>query len=200
MEFSASGFIYQTLIDPLLAGLREDVLLYIRPSDRIIDVACGTGALSLSLAGKAFHVTGADLSNDMIVTAARSARKKGIMNVHFMVHNASRLSDLKDHKFDVAVTSMAIQQFEEELAVQVIIGMRTIASKIIIADYNYPMPEGIPRWLAYTIEKLAGGDHYRNFMNFMKKGGIPHFAKRAGLTIASESVRSIGVFRTVVCE
>ena len=67
------------------------------------------------------------------------------------------------------------------------------ASRVIVADYNFPMAPGIYRSLAYGIEKIAGGDHYRNFSNYMKVGGMEYFAREAGLAIESSTVRGRGV-------
>ena len=53
MTFSLSSFIYQTVIDPILAKLHGSVLDNIDSSHRVIDVACGTGSLSLAIAEKA---------------------------------------------------------------------------------------------------------------------------------------------------
>lgn len=77
--------------------------------------------------------------------------------------------------------------------------MKRIASKVIIADYNCPMPDGFSRSVAYSAEHLAGGDHHRNFLNYMSAGGIKHFTEAAGLEVISATIRSKGVFVVVVC-
>jgi len=69
---------------------------------------------------------------------------------------------------------------------------------VIIADYNHHMPRGYGRRVAWSIERLAGGDHYRNFRNYMQKGGIHWFAGEAGLTIRSEVTKNAGVFVVAV--
>jgi hypothetical protein len=71
---------------------------------------------------------------------------------------------------------------------------------VIIADYNYPMPRGWGRRIAWSIERIAGGDHYRNFSVYMDKGGISHFTEKAGLRVKSEAVRGSGVFVVVMCD
>jgi ubiquinone/menaquinone biosynthesis C-methylase UbiE len=200
MNFSFNGFIYQVLIDPILARLHNTILDNIDPSHRVIDVACGTGSLSLAIAGKAKSVTGIDLSEEMIGTASRSAKRRGITNVIFELRDASHLTEFKKDEFDVAVTTMAIHQFDAELAVKILSEMKRIASKVVIVDYNHPMPKGFSRSLAYGIERIAGGDHYRNFAVYMKKEGISYFTKRSGLLINSQHVRGNGVFLVSVCE
>ena len=199
MRFSLSGFIYRIFIDPLISGLRKSVADQVEPSHHVIDVACGTGALSLAMAEKAMHVTGIDLSEDMIITAQRTAQRRGATNVSFELHDASDLSGYRDGEFDLAVTSMAIHQFEAELAIIILAEMKRISHRVIIADYNHNMPAGLSKRIAWGIERMAGGDHYRNFRIYMQNGGAPWFAKQAGMKIVSETVRG-GVFAVLKCE
>jgi 2-polyprenyl-3-methyl-5-hydroxy-6-metoxy-1,4-benzoquinol methylase len=194
MRISFQGSLYKILIDPVLSGLHSCVVENIEPTQNVLDIACGTGSLSLAIALKAKSVIGIDLSEDMIITARRGASKKGIKNVQFDVSDASDISFYKDRQFDVAVTSMAVHQYNAELAIKVLAGMKRIASEVLIADYNHYMPQGYGRTLAWTIERIAGGDHYRNFRNYMQKGGIRWFAGEAGLRISSEVTRSGGIF------
>jgi hypothetical protein len=53
--------------------------------------------------------------------------------------------------------------------------------------------------MAWTIEKIAGGNHYRYFRNYMEKGGITWFAETAGLKIVSEKPSGRNVFMIVLC-
>ena len=198
MRFSFQGSFYKLIIDPVLSGLHHCVAENIEPSQRVMDVACGTGSLSMIIARKAKHVTGIDLSEDMVITARRGAFKKGINNIQFEIRDASDMSVYNDRQFDVAVTSMAVHQYDAELAVKILAGMKRIASEVIIADYNHHMLRGYGRTFAWSIERLAGGDHYQNFRNYMQKGGIHWFAGEAGLRIRSEVTRSGGVFVVAV--
>jgi SAM-dependent methyltransferase len=194
-----SALIYTALIDPLLTGLRKAVLEKIDPSATVIDIACGPGTLSLDIAQKAGYVTGIDLDEKLISYATGAAIKKGISNAVFKIHDASDLSAYGDGEFDLVVTSMAVHQFPEELAVKILCEMKRIARKIIIADYNCPMPPGFSRSVAYGIERITKGDHHRNFRNYMSRGGIGWFTDAAGLTIRSTRVKGNGVFTVVSC-
>lgn len=199
MSFSLKGFLYQVTVDPLISKLHASVLPLIEPSQRVLDVACGTGTLSLSIAKRAKHVTGIDLSEDMIITAQRAARKTGAENTLFELRDASDLSNYRDKEFDVSVTSMAVHQFQADLAVKILKEMKRISGTVVIVDYNSLMPKGLSGSAARSIEGLAGGEHYRNFKAFMEKGGIRYFAAEAGLTLKSEIVRGSGVFSVAVC-
>jgi ubiquinone/menaquinone biosynthesis C-methylase UbiE len=199
MSFSLNGYLYQVAADPLISRLHTSVLPLIEPSHRVLDVACGTGCLSLSIAKRAMHVTGIDLSEDMIITARRAARKHGVKNTLFELRDASDLSCYRDKEFDISVTSMAVHQFKADLAVRILKEMKRISETVVVVDYNSFMPKGPSGSAALGIEWLAGGEHARNFRIFMERGGIRYFTAEAGLTIKSETLRGNGVFSVAVC-
>ncbi len=194
MDFSFKGFLYRFFIDPLINGLRRSVASMILPGEKVIDVACGTGALSLAMARHAGHVTGIDLSEDMISTARRTAQRRQSSNVTFGLLDATDLSCYPDYSFDVAVSTLAMHQFDPETGVKVLREMRRIAKRIIIADYNCPMRSGAAAWFARSIERAAGGDHYRNFRKYMAREGMNRLAAEAGLAMTSREERGAGVF------
>jgi hypothetical protein len=151
------------------------------------------------MAEKAMHVTGIDLAEDMIITAQRTARRRGATNVSFELHDASDLSRYRAGEFDLAVTSMAIHQFEAQLAIRILAEMKRISHRVIIADYKHNMPAGLSKRIAWGLERMAGGDHYRNFRIYMRNGGAPWFIRQARMKIVSETARG-GVFAVVKCE
>ncbi|HCM60067.1 MAG TPA: hypothetical protein DIS74_06805 [Bacteroidales bacterium] len=194
MGFSIKGFLYRVFIDPLVNGLRRCVAAMILPGEKVIDIACGTGALSLTMARNAGHVTGIDLSEDMITTASRTAQRRRVSNVSFSLLDATDLSCFPDFSFDAAVSTLAMHQFDPETGARVLREMSRLAKRIVIADYNCPMRSGPAAWLSRSIERAAGGDHYRNFRQYMARGGLVRLAADAGLVIASSEERGEGVF------
>lgn len=194
MYASLKGLMYQTFIDPLINGLRGRITEMIAPDDVVIDIACGTGALAMAVADHARDVTGIDLSEDMIITARDVAQKRRIINISFELKDATDLSCYHNNRFDVAIASLAIHQFDPQVAANVLSEMKRIANRVIIADYNYPMRSGPAAWLAWGIERAARGDHYRNFCKYNQGGGIGSLAEKMGLHIESTEVRGQGVF------
>ncbi len=200
MSFISSSFLYSILIDPILSRFHNSINENIEPTHRVLDVACGTGALSLSMAVKAFNVAGIDNSPAMIATARKITRNRKIKNVNFETHDATDFSIFDDKEFDVAVISMAVHQFNEDQAIQVLKGMKRISAKIIIMDYNFPLKKGFFRLMTIVLERLAGKTHYRNFNTYLKQGGISHFASASGLTIKSGLIRGSGIISITVCD
>lgn len=181
MPNALNVILYKWLIDPLLAGLNRNVLALVKPGDQVIDIACGHGTLSLEMARKVRTVAGIDLSGVAIAAARRTARRRGIDNVSFVKADAADLSAYSDKTFDLAVTTMAIHQFNSTLTVEVLLEMKRVARNIIIADYNHAMRRHWGSHLVIIIERIAGREHYRNFRYFMQQGGISYFAQQSGL-------------------
>ncbi|MHB9026548.1 MAG: class I SAM-dependent DNA methyltransferase [Armatimonadota bacterium] len=72
-----------------------------QPRD-VLDLACGTGTVSLLLAEAGFRVTGVDLSEGMLQVARRKAATGGVGDIAFLHHDATRLPFVE--KFDLVVS------------------------------------------------------------------------------------------------
>ncbi|MFC2122011.1 class I SAM-dependent methyltransferase [Bacteroidota bacterium] len=199
MKFSLNSFIYKHVIDRILSRGQKSVIARLKPSDRVLDVACGTGSLSISMSGVASYVRGIDLSEEMIDIAKYAASKKRLSNVEFSISDASKLSMFNDNTFDIAVTSMAVHQFDPDLAVQILKEMKRIARRIIIMDYYYPMPVGIYRLVIFIVEWIAGGDHFRNFRKFNKLEGLSYYISEAGFSGQGNDLYKSNFFRVLEC-
>ena len=200
MSFMFKSLAYNQFIDPLLSGLRREILRMAGNPHNVIEIACGTGTLAMNIAQNADRVIAIDLDEDFISFASAKAEKKGIGNVQFIKGDASDLSAYGIDEFDIAVTGMSIHQFEADLAVRIISEMGRIARVTIIADYNFPLPHNLPGFLAYGIEKMAGADHFRNFKKYIEKGGLKYFTDSAGLYIKAVHYKGNGVFIAMLCE
>jgi SAM-dependent methyltransferase len=192
--------LYRSLIDPLLSSVRYGVLCNITPGETVIDIACGNGTLAFEIAGIAKDVTAIDLDDEMIAYALKRKTRLTTTNITFTTADASDLSGFAGRQFATAVTTMAIHQFDPVVAQKVLSEMKRVAHRVIIADYNIPLPGNLAGLMASGMERLAGGDHYRNFRNFRAKGGLSHFTGSAGLTLRSSEVRGAGVFLVAVFE
>ena len=199
MSLNFEACFYSLLIDPILLKIQKRVLPEIKAGNRVLDIACGTGSFSMLIAGKAGSVSGIDISDNFIDMAIRNSIKRGIHNLSFTCMDASDLSGFSNREFDVSVTSMSVHQFDEKLALKILSEMKRISGKVILIDYNFPLPVGFYGRLASGIERLAGGDHYRNFKKYIKNGGITYYTANSGLNTVYSKVTGKGVFKISVC-
>jgi len=80
-----------------------------------LDVACGTGFVTRSIAQNMRLVYGIDLSVGMLEQATEYAREKGIRNVRFARSSAERLP-FSDAVLDGVTSSLALQLFPDTVA------------------------------------------------------------------------------------
>ena len=177
------GRLYKGMIDPLLRKVHNMVARLIPEDARVIDIACGNGTLALKIAERATHVTGIDLSTEMISYAQKRAIELGKTGIEFIEMDASDLTAYSDNAFDVACTSMAIHQFQLETAKNILQEMTRISKSIIVLDYNYPVPRNFYGFAAKTIESMAGKEHHRNFKIYIEHGGMQGIAESLGIKI-----------------
>lgn len=87
----------------------------LRPAERIIDVACGTGLVTFPAAaavGAAGRVLGTDISDEMLARARRTAETLGLGHVSFQRMDAEDLR-LPEVSFDAAVCALGLMYFPD---------------------------------------------------------------------------------------
>lgn len=195
-----SGVFYSIVIDPLLKQLRRNVAHQIKPGEQVIDIACGTGAQAIEIAGFAAMVTGVDLSESMIKYANEKAAKQNLLNTSFVVADATDLSAFYNQKFDVAILSMALHQFHPDQQKPILNEIKKVARRIVILDYAVPLPKNYAGVASKIAEFLAGADHHRNFISYSKAGGLNAILPLNGLEIKKTQYLGKGAFQLVVAE
>lgn len=85
--------------------------LGLNPTMRIMDFGCGTGLVSLPLAGKVAHILALDSSAGMIEVVEDKLRKEQIDNVE--ARCADIISDDLPAEFDLILTSMTLHHIED---------------------------------------------------------------------------------------
>jgi ubiquinone/menaquinone biosynthesis C-methylase UbiE len=83
-----------------------------RPGDRALDVATGTGNTALVLAPLVEHVTGLDLTPEMLDQARRVAAERGIRNVDWVLGDAEHLP-FPDTSFEIWTARAAPHHFHD---------------------------------------------------------------------------------------
>lgn len=194
-----NGKIYGTFIDPILKPMRKRVVRQIQPNEKVIDVACGTGAQVFEMAKKAIKVVGIDYSESMIKQAKKSALKGACKNVQFVEADATNLSSFSEKEFDVSTLSLALHQFSPEFYTPILSEMKRVAKKIIIIDYSVPLPKNYAGFGSRVAEFLAGAEHNKNFKQYYKLGGLNSILPENNLQIDFVENFANGAFQLVVC-
>ncbi|MBS4199739.1 class I SAM-dependent methyltransferase [Bacillus sp. FJAT-49732] len=98
MTYERLAYVYDFLMMEVpysnwLEYLNNEKKRYSVEGNRILDLACGTGELSVLLAEAEFDVTGVDISDDMLMVAREKAERKGL-NIHLYEQDMTQLEGL----------------------------------------------------------------------------------------------------------
>lgn len=194
------GWFYDKIIAPNQDGLFEQIIELIEPNSKIIDVGCGTGRFSFSVANKCKSILGIDLSKRNVERANLLLSKQPNDKISFQHNNVnSILADKKEH-FDYAVMTYVIHEVDETERINLLRDIAQIADKIIIGDYLFPKPNGFGSILNEVVEYVAGKDHYRNYKSYLAGKGIVGLAENAQLKITKEKKDTSHTSHVVVLE
>ncbi|GAB4323462.1 MAG: class I SAM-dependent methyltransferase [Candidatus Zixiibacteriota bacterium] len=118
--------------DDVARAIRE--ISGLRPTDRVLDVACGDGLLAFELAPHCAYVRGVDLSDSMIALAAERTIESGVPNVSFQVGTVETL-EFEDASFDRVYCRLGLHHFAEpRVALNEMIRVVKKPGHIILAD------------------------------------------------------------------
>lgn len=192
--------IYSWLIDPLLRSLRPRVVDVCRRRNltSVLDIASATGAQCILLDRAGIQATGIDLSEAMIARA----RRDGPSTIRY-VHGSAFDLPFEDDVFDGALLLLALHEHTETERVAMLSEARRVLVQngcLVLAEYSPPRNEAtsISWWAIRFIEWLAGGDHRRNFHEFVSSGGISGLERRASLKVLERQRSHQGTIEIVV--
>ncbi len=110
---------YEALWQQPLAPAHAALLALAAPArgERVLDVACGTGLLTLAAAravGDEGQALGTDLSGGMVDAARQRALRQGARNAQFLRMDAEQLA-LPDAAFDIALCALGLMYVPDPL-------------------------------------------------------------------------------------
>jgi ubiquinone/menaquinone biosynthesis C-methylase UbiE len=97
------------------AEYADFVLPWIGREDRVIDVGCGPGSITVGLARVAGHVTGVDVDDAEFTDARAYTAKHGIGNLEFLEGSIYELN-FPDASFDVCTLFSMMETLDDPLA------------------------------------------------------------------------------------
>jgi ubiquinone/menaquinone biosynthesis C-methylase UbiE len=146
---------YQVILDKYLS------VLDLPENAEILDIGCGTGALSYCFALKGFKVTGVDASDKMIYHAEKLCSKQE--NIHFQKGDFTKGIDFPDRSFDLVFSSYVAHGFDFSFRQKLFNEAKRLSKKTVLyCDYNNER-----RLMSDIMESMEGGDYF----NFIKNAG-----------------------------
>jgi ubiquinone/menaquinone biosynthesis C-methylase UbiE len=135
-QFSRTAEVYARLIQATQAEGLSGLVAISRaaPSDRVLDVACGPGFLTMEFAKHCADVVGFDATDTFIELARTEAARRGLGNIHFEHGDAEHLP-FEDGTFTIVSCRAAFHHFSRPA--RVLAEMARVAApagRIVIAD------------------------------------------------------------------
>jgi len=181
-EYQYSAKFYDRLLYPFIRSIRLRVVRVVKKYKykTILDVCCGTGDQLKLLQAHGIDGEGIDISDAMLSIAT-----KGEIKANCKHQDAAKMH-YEDTKFELVMTAFALHEKDPDTARKIVEEMVRVTAKdgdILIVDYELSEKTStLSKTLIYFIEWLAGGEHYKNFRSYIKKGGLPDLLSGITLT------------------
>ncbi len=167
--------------------------LDVKAQDRVLELCCGTGSLSIMASKLGALVVGIDFAQNMIVRAKQKAQENGV-SAKFLLADATNLP-FPDKYFDRVFVSFALHELpEEDLIKSVFSEMRRLLKKEgkgLIVDYH--KPEGITKFLLMGFLSLSESKQARPLINL----DIPLMLSNQGFCNILKETLGRGVLQVV---
>ncbi|MCQ2335424.1 MAG: bifunctional demethylmenaquinone methyltransferase/2-methoxy-6-polyprenyl-1,4-benzoquinol methylase UbiE [Paludibacteraceae bacterium] len=120
---------------------RHQAISRMKPADKVLDVAVGTGDLAIALvkSGKVGHVTGIDLSTGMMAVGAEKVRKLGLEQQITFVEGSALALPYEDNSFDAVTCAYGVRNFSNtDQGLKEFQRVLKPGGQLIILEFSYP--------------------------------------------------------------
>ncbi|MBR6017852.1 MAG: bifunctional demethylmenaquinone methyltransferase/2-methoxy-6-polyprenyl-1,4-benzoquinol methylase UbiE [Paludibacteraceae bacterium] len=159
---------------------RRQAVQSMKPVDKVLDIAVGTGDLALLLLrrGKANQVIGIDLSTEMMRIGAQKAKRRGVeTRLHFQEANAQNMP-FPDEHFDAVTCAYGVRNFADlDAGLREMYRVLKQGGELTILEFGYPQNKLI-RWI-----------YDRYFTTFLPLIGRLFSRDRTAYTYLNQSVK-----------
>ncbi len=179
----------------ILLGRRQAVeFLGLKPLQKVLDVATGTGTLAYEFSKVGHSVIGIDSSTKML----KRAKKKCAENLDLRFEQADATSlPFRNGEFDASSISFALHDMPYEDEIKVLQEMKRVTKPnghILIVDYNEPRNH----WAAKLAFPLIRASESTNWPPFIKRG-LESLLQEVNLRVPRR-ITYLGVIQIVVID
>jgi len=178
--------VYDLIVSPYIKKVRRKVLYICQEYNfkTILDVCCGTGNQVRILKNHGFDAMGVDLNEDMLRQSGR-----GFITPPCQKQDAAAM-DLPDNSFDMATTTLALHETEQDIARNIVKEMIRVTRPggyLILIDYEISdRTSKFSHRFVHYVESFVGGDHFRNFKTYRSVGGLDNLTDGPMLSLKDE--------------
>ena len=190
--YVSSASFYDPLLHFVVKPIRVAVMNELLPykDSSILDLCCGTGNQLKLLSKNGFkNLHCLDLAEAMLKVA-----KKGDHPIKIYAQDATKTS-FDDAEFDIVMLSFAIHEKDRETQEKLIEEVHRLVRKegiILIVDFAFDAKTTILGKMGITlVERIAGGEHYRNFKGYIENNGLGSLLKADKFELVKERKKNI---------
>ncbi len=192
----ATAKYYDLVLSPFLNPVRKKVAKTIKQLEvkNVIDLCCGTGhQLKFLKKHGITNITGVDLSPAMLQVAKEKNK------IQDCIEGDASKTPYDDNSFDLSMVSFALHEKPMEVAQAIVDEARRITVKdgyLLVVDYIHDeKAKKLGRMATNWVEKMVGGEHYQNYLKYIKnKGWLTLFDKFELTNLDRFLYNSIGLF------
>lgn len=178
-------FNYAGTIDRFLAVLRRELPGWagMCAGQKVLDVCCGTGAQVMVFAACGLDAAGIDNNPDMLALASGYSGTRGSAR---LLEGDAEYLPFEAGSFDWASIQFALHDKPPSRRLAIIREMRRVVKPegyLVLTDFAVPLPLSILGIFIRLVERLAGGEHFAGFKDFMSRGGLFPLMEQAGLEV-----------------
>jgi SAM-dependent methyltransferase len=173
------------------------LLPYLRPGQRLLDIGCGPGTITVDLAKLVApgETVGLDRENEPLTSARTTATEQGVRNVGFAVGDIYQI-DFPRASFDVVHAHQVLQHLTDPVAALVEMGRVCAPGGVVAArdaDYAamtwYPADPRLDRWLELYRQVARGNggqpDAGRRLLSWARAAGYRDMTSTATVWVYS---------------
>jgi demethylmenaquinone methyltransferase/2-methoxy-6-polyprenyl-1,4-benzoquinol methylase len=125
-----------------LEGAYDRIADRVEEGERVLDIGCGTGALSLRAAERGARVLGIDINPEMLAMARKRIREAGLTErIELREMGLAEIDSLEEGSFDVVMSGLCFSELGEDeiaFALQEIRRILSPGGSLMIADEIRP--------------------------------------------------------------
>ena len=186
------GKLYARFSDRQMAGFHKKLAQEVGEQNRVLDACCGTGGLTFRLAQQCGEVVGIDLAPRNIDWAEKKREQLGLDNVELVVGDVERASEKVGTDFDLVTVVMALHEMPFKARVPVLKALVKVGKRVMVADFNIPMPWNGAGIRNRFIEFSSGPEHFGAFRDYKRRGGLDAIVAEAGVKTESQRTMDKG--------
>ncbi len=175
--YGRSSRFYNPIVEPWLRSIKNKIVQEcVRLNlSRVLDVGCGTGTLAGMLRKEGIQAVGLDPSPGMIRVSRRNSQGS-----FALVRGRGEHLPFSSGSFQGIVFSMVIHENPPSLRREILQeALRVLDPRgtLFILDYHKPSTAygQAARMIEFLVEWAVGGEHFRNYSQFMEEGALPGF-------------------------